>query len=76
VRGPARRAAVAVFGASTVLLYLASGAFHGLPYTRDAHPAEFRFFQRLDQSAILLLIAGTNTPPLVILLGGRTRREK
>jgi hemolysin III len=69
-REPARRQAVAVFGASTVLLYLASGAFHGVPYTRDTHPAEFRFFQTLDQSAILLLIAGTNTPPLVILLGG------
>ena len=30
-REPARRLAVATFGASTVLLFLASGVFHGLP---------------------------------------------
>src|SRR5262245_22561410 len=63
-----RQLSVAIFGTSMVLLYLASGTFHGLFYT---DPAEFRFFQRLDQSAIFLLIAGTNTPCLVVLLGGR-----
>jgi hemolysin III len=69
------RLAVAVFGLSMVLLYLASGTFHGVPYTRTSHPAEFAFFQKLDQSAIFLLIAGTNTPCLVILLGGAWGRR-
>lgn len=63
-----RKLAVAIFGVSMVLLYLASGTFHGLFYST---PEERRFFQKLDQSAIFLLIAGTNTPCLVILLGGR-----
>lgn len=62
-----RRAAVGVYGLSMVLLYLASGTFHGLRYESTA---EFRFFQKLDQSAIFLLIAGTNTPLLVMVLGG------
>jgi hemolysin III len=67
----ARKLAVAVFGTSMVLLYLASGTFHGLYYETDE---QRRFFQKLDQSAIFMLIAGTNTPILVILLGGRTAR--
>ncbi len=70
--GRARRAAVAVFGLSMVLLYLASGTFHGLYYDT---PEEKRFFQRLDHSAIFLLIAGTNTPALVVLLGGAWGRQ-
>jgi hemolysin III len=69
-----RRAAVAVFGLSMVLLYLASGTFHGVPYTRADNPAEFRLFQKLDQSAIFVLIAGTNTPIIVTLLSGARRR--
>jgi hemolysin III len=66
-----RKLAVAVFGFSMVLLYLASGTFHGLFYST---PEERRFFQKIDQSAIFLLIAGTNTPCLMILLGGRVGR--
>jgi hemolysin III len=71
---PDRRLAVLIFGFSMVLLYLASGTFHGVPYTRTANPDEFRFFQKIDQSAIFLLIAGTNTPCLLVLLGGRKGR--
>jgi hemolysin III len=71
---PGRRWPVAVFGLSMVALYFASGTFHGVPFTRTANPDEFRFFQKLDQSAIYLLIAGTNTPCLAILLGGRRAR--
>jgi hemolysin III len=70
-RGDGRRFAVAVYGLSMVLLYLASGTFHGLFYDT---PEERRFFQKLDQSAIFLLIAGTSTPILAALLGGRRRR--
>jgi hemolysin III len=64
-----------VFGLSMVLLYLASGTFHGVPFTRAANPDEFRFFQKVDQSAIFLLIAGTNTPCLVVLLSRRWARR-
>ncbi len=70
----AKRWSVVVFGLSMVALYAASGTFHGVPYTREANPAEHRFFQKLDQSAILILIAGTNTPILMTLLGGRSGR--
>lgn len=72
---PGRKLAVAAFGGSMVLLFLASGLFHGLPFTAEDHPAEHRFFQRLDQSAIFILIAGTNTPPLAVLVGGRWGRR-
>jgi hemolysin III len=66
-----RRAAVAIYGATMVLLFLASGLFHGLYYETLE---QRRFFQKLDQSAVYLLIAGTNTPPIVILLAGWWRR--
>jgi hemolysin III len=65
-----RRAAVLVYGASMVLLFLASGTFHGLYYESDEQK---RFFQKLDQSAVYLLIAGTNTPVLAVLLRGAWR---
>jgi hemolysin III len=54
-----------------VLLYLASGTFHGLHY---AAPEEKRFYQKLDQSAVYLLIAGTYTPVLSVLLAGPWRK--
>jgi hemolysin III len=64
-RGGGRRIAVLVYGLSMILLFLASGTFHGLYYTSDE---DKRFFQKLDQSAIYLLIAGTNTPFMAILI--------
>jgi hemolysin III len=66
-----RRAAVLIYGSTMVLLFLASGVFHGLHFDS---PEQKRVFQRLDQSAIFLLIAGTNTPLLVVLLAGAWRR--
>ena len=60
-----------MFGGSLVLLYLASGTFHGLPLASGSD--DFRLFQRLDQSAIYLVIAGTNTPLMVTFLRGRQR---
>jgi len=68
---PARFVPILVYGLSMVLLYLASGTYHGLYYdTRE----EERFFQKLDQSAVYCLIAGTYTPVLAILLQGTWRR--
>jgi hemolysin III len=66
-----RRVAVMIYGATMVLLFLASGLFHGLYYETLE---QRRFFQKLDQSAIYLLIAGTNTPPIAILLHGAWRK--
>jgi hemolysin III len=68
---PGRRAAVVVYGSTMILLFLASGLFHGIHFRSEA---ERRFFQRLDHSAIYLLIAGTNTPAAAILLRGGMRR--
>jgi hemolysin III len=65
-----RRFGVTVFGASMVLLYAASGLFHGLRLPAD----ELRTFQQIDQSAIFVLIAGTNTPIMLVLLPARWGR--
>jgi hemolysin III len=69
-----RRPSVVVFGVSMILLYTASGVFHGVPFTQTGNPDAFRFFQRIDRSAIFVLIAGTNTPLIVTLLGRAWRR--
>jgi hemolysin III len=49
----------AVFGATLVLLYLASTVYHALPPSRQRAKQVAR---RLDHAAIYLLIAGTYTP--------------
>ena len=48
---------VSVFGATVVLLYLASTLYHSL-----THDAAKRLFRLFDHTAIFLLIAGTYTP--------------
>lgn len=68
---PGRLVPVVIYGVTMVLLFLASGTFHGLHYDT---PEQKRFFQKLDQSAIYLLIAGSYTPVLAILLDGAWRR--
>jgi hemolysin III len=50
-----------VFGASLILLYMASALYHG---TR--HPGLKTVFKTLDHCAIFLLIAGTYTPFLLV----------
>ena len=70
-RRPGRMIPVIIYGASMVLLFLASGTFHGLYYES---PEERRFYQKLDQTAVYLLIAGTYTPVLSVLLQGAWRR--
>ncbi len=65
------RWAIGFYGLSMVLLFTASGLFHGLHYeSRD----ERLLFQRIDKSAVFLLIAGTYLPVAVYLLSGRWRR--
>lgn len=56
---------VCVFGATMVLLYLASTLYHSL--THDAAKQLFRLF---DHTAIFLLIAGTYTPFALGVLRG------
>ena len=48
---------VSVFGATVILLYLASTLYHSL-----THEAAKRLFRLFDHTAIFLLIAGTYTP--------------
>lgn len=56
---------VVVFGATMVLLYLASTLYHSV-----THQSAKRFFRLFDHSAIFLLIAGTYTPFTLGVLRG------
>lgn len=56
---------VSIYGATLVLLYLASTLYHG---TR--HPRAKRVMQIIDHAAIYLLIAGTYTPFALVPLHG------
>ncbi len=54
-----------VFVASLILLYAASTLYHGV-----GHGPAKQFLQKLDHTAIYLLIAGTYTPFTLVSLGG------
>jgi hemolysin III len=54
-----------VFGISLILLYSISALYHGIK-----EPSAKQFFQKLDHSAIFLLIAGTYTPLILLSLNG------
>src|SRR5689334_1798370 len=54
-----------IFGATSVLLYLASTVYHALPRGNAK-----RLFQLIDHSAIFFLIAGTYTPFTLGVLRG------
>jgi len=58
-------AAVGVFGATLVLLYLISALYHGIPHGKAKRVLKF-----LDHSTIFLLIAGTYTPIALLALSG------
>jgi hemolysin III len=66
---PVRRACVLIFGGCAMLLYFLSGLFHALKLP----PSELGVYQRLDMSAIYLMIAGSCTPIVALLLRGRFR---
>lgn len=55
-----------IYGATLVILYLASTLYHGFQ-----HPRVKRVFKILDHASIYLLIAGTYTPFLLISLRGK-----
>lgn len=65
-----RRWAVGLYALSAVLLYIASGLFHGVRYTSDV---ERELFRRFDLSGIFLLVAGSYLPVFAYLLTGRWR---
>ncbi|MHC3449170.1 PAQR family membrane homeostasis protein TrhA, partial [Pediococcus pentosaceus] len=54
-----------IYGATLLMLYLASTLFHCLAFTKAR-----RVFQIFDHSNIFLLIAGTYTPYCIIFVGG------
>ncbi len=55
-----------VFGTSMILLYLSSTLFHSFP---EKMKRVFAVFQRFDHSSIFLLITGTYTPFLILVVG-------
>lgn len=55
-----------VFGASLILLYGASAAYHLLPLTQERKT----LFRRIDHMMIYVLIAGTYTPVCLTVLRG------
>ena len=58
--------AFSVYGASLILLFLASTLYHSFKFTKAA-----KVFQRSDHASIYLLIAGTYTPFCLIGIGGQ-----
>ena len=56
-----------IFGASMILLYSASSAYHLV----NASEKAIRILQKIDHSMIFVLIAGTYTPICLTLLRGR-----
>jgi hemolysin III len=56
---------VSIFGATLIMLYLASTVYHAV-----AHPSIKARLKVLDHSAIYLLIAGTYTPFMIGVLRG------
>jgi hemolysin III len=66
-----KRRGLLVFGLSMIVLYTASGVYHAIP--GDFYDATVCFFRRIDVSAIFVLIAGSFTPIIAVLLTGRRR---
>jgi hemolysin III len=64
-----QRLCVVVFALCMVVLYSASGLYHALRLPPD----ELRVYQRLDMSAIYLMVAGSCTPIAGLLLRGPFR---
>jgi hemolysin III len=65
-----KQLSLACFGLSMIALYAASATYHALQLT----PEQLAFFQRLDHSAIYILIAGSYTPVFAVLIRQRARK--
>jgi hemolysin III len=63
--GAAAITGVSIFGATMIVLYLASTLYHAFPHSKTK-----RVFRIFDHSAIFLLIAGTYTPFTLTVLPG------
>ena len=63
---PWRITSFAIYGATLILLYLASALYHSLPVSKKAEETLYG----LDRTGIYLLIAGTYTPVCLVGLGG------
>jgi hemolysin III len=63
--GPVKMTTFIIFGTSLILMYSMSTLFHGLTFTKAR-----KVFLVFDQAAIYLLIAGTYTPLVLLLLHG------
>lgn len=63
---PGKLISLAVYGASLILLFSASAAYHLAP----ARPSALQWLRKFDHSAIYLLIAGTYTPVCFNLFHG------
>jgi hemolysin III len=68
-----KRRAMMVYGLSMVILYTASGVYHAMPGHHD--DPTVCVFRRIDVSAIFVLIAGSFTPIIAVLLAGRQRKN-
>ncbi len=55
-----------IYGTSLIILYTSSTLLHSFP---EKMKRTFAVFQRLDHSSIFLLIVGTYTPFLIVLIG-------
>jgi hemolysin III len=68
---PWRQLALLCFGLSATTLYGASATYHAL----ELPAAQLLFFRLLDHSAVYLLIAGTYTPVVAVVLPKSTFRD-
>ena len=67
---PVVRGSLVAFGLSMVVLYLASGFYHGLRFVTEG---DRLFWLRMDRSAIFLLILGSQLPIFASYLQGWRR---
>ncbi len=58
-----------VFGVSMIVLYLASTLFHSFP---EKMQKVYKVFQRFDHSSIFILISGTYTPFMILVVRNTT----
>ncbi len=63
---PTAIVAFSIYGLSLILLYMASSLYHLVP----GPPSEIRTLRKFDHTMIYVLIAGTYTPLILLVLNG------